>query len=372
MCTPGCPFHGKRFPTNRPRRTLPTSTTRVLRSQTNAAQATPTKVTKPKPKARRRRLDPWAPKRKVNPNPNPKPRPPPRTHFTCRICIEEYTADQFPKWFSFKRGIRESLEVPSDCMAHLARNPRRRKTDPVCKGCIGNTMAARLDTLGARQVGVGCVEPGCETPWTWELIMRYMPGGAAMEKFNMDMFEVWKQESTPNMVTCISPGCGAVGLPDMSAPGYPQIACGSCALRQCAECLVPWHADLTCTERKAQHVNEKMSAPEKETLELMQAKDAKRCPNCQLVIEKDGGCNSMLCIGCQKYFNWATAGKKPRSMNGRVIISNTIRTASAVLGAKKAEPFTHIDPYMHHSGPVVCELDALQGATTAPVVAAAA
>jgi hypothetical protein len=42
---------------------------------------------------------------------------------------------------------------------------------------------------------------------------------------------------------------------------------------------------------------------------LMQTKDGKRCPNCFLVIEKDGGCNSMFCTGCQKYFNWATAGK---------------------------------------------------------------
>jgi hypothetical protein len=317
-CTPGCPLHGRTRPAGKPTRTPPASTTRVLRSKTTAAQARPTKVTKPKPKGRR--LDPWAPKRKVNPN--PKPRPPPRTHFTCRICIEEHTADQFPMWFSSIRRLRRPLDVPMNCVAHLARNPSRRKIDPVCKGCIGNTMAARLDTLGARQVGVGCLEPGCETPWSWEFIMRYMPGGAPMEKFNLGMFEVWKQESAPNMVTCISPGCGAVGLPDMSAPGYPQIACGSCAVRFCAECLVPWHIDLTCTERAAQHVDEKMTGSEKETLQLMQAKDAKRCPNCQLVIEKDGGCNSMHCIGCQKYFNWATAGKKLLSMQGECIVSN--------------------------------------------------
>jgi hypothetical protein len=52
-----------------------------------------------------------------------------------------------------------------------------------------------------------------------------------------------------------------------------------------------------------------MTDMEKETLELMQTKDGKRCPNCYLVIEKDGGCDSMFCTGCHKYFNWATAGK---------------------------------------------------------------
>jgi hypothetical protein len=303
-------------PTRRPLRVaVPTENTRILRSQTTT-QTPPPKVTKPKPKSRRRRADPWGSKRnKRKVNPNPKPRAPPRTHFTCRICVEEQKTDQFPTWIPPRRQrwMSGGSDVPMDCIAHLGRNPSRRKIDPVCKGCIGNTMAARLDTLGARQVGVGCLEPGCNVPWHWDFIMKYMPHGAPLEKFNVEMFEVWKQEVTPNLVTCISPNCGAVGLPDMSSPGYPQISCGSCAVRFCAQCLVPWHVDITCAERAAKHVDEKMSDPEKDTLKLMQTKDAKRCPNCQLVIEKDGGCNSMFCIGCQKFFNWATAGMYPYS-----------------------------------------------------------
>jgi len=50
-----------------------------------------------------------------------------------------------------------------------------------------------------------------------------------------------------------------------------------------------------------------MTDPEIETLRLMQSKDGKRCPNCYLVIEKDGGCNSVRCTGCNRYFNWEVA-----------------------------------------------------------------
>jgi hypothetical protein len=48
-------------------------------------------------------------------------------------------------------------------------------------------------------------------------------------------------------------------------------------------------------------------------------------------------------------------------------------TASAVPGAKKAEPWTHNDPYLHRPGtlPVVCEMDAMQKSTATPVAAAA-
>lgn len=297
--------------TKQTKQTVPTPpvprSTRVLRSH-NVLQPTLSKVTKPKPKARRRRLDPWTSKRKANPN--PKPRPPPRTHFICRICIEEQTTDQFPTWIGKRLRQRAwPMEVPLNCIEHLGRNPNRRKINPVCRTCIGRTMSARLDLVGAARVGVGCLEPGCEVSWSWDFIMKYLPGGAPLEKFNMEMMDVWRRDSDTNLVTCITPNCNAIGLPDPEAPGYPQVSCHSCALRYCVRCLVPWHADRTCTEHGAKKVEELMTDVEKETLKLMQTKDGKRCPHCYIVIEKEGGCNSMFCSGCQKYFNWATAGK---------------------------------------------------------------
>ena len=319
--------------------TQPQRSDRVLRSGTTRAAADAVagaKVTKPK---RRRRLDPWTPKRKANPSRTPRPRPPPPTHFTCRICIEEQPINEFVRWVPPKRGRWASqLDVPFDCIAHLARIPRRKKIDPVCKTCIGHSMSARLDTLGARQVGTGCLEPGCKNLWNHEYIMRYFPRGEALEKYNMELFDVWLEDATPKPMTCLSPTCSAMGLPDTSAPGFPQVTCHDCSFRACAQCLVPWHEDTTCTEFSAKRIDEKMTDPEKETLELMQTKDGKRCPNCHLVIEKDGGCDSMFCMGCKKYFNWATA-------------------ASAILGARKALPVIHSSPYWQNQGTVVCEMD---------------
>ncbi|KAL5116119.1 hypothetical protein ACEQ8H_006015 [Pleosporales sp. CAS-2024a] len=337
-----------------PRKPATTATTRVLRSHTKV-QPYSAKAVKAKSKKRCPRRDPWT--RKPKPNPNYKP----RTHATCRICAEEQTVNQFPTWVSRNRRNMVSLQagtgnVPPDCVEHLGRNPNRRKIDPVCRSCIGWAMAARLDTLGARFVGIGCMEPGCSTPWNWDSIMHYMPPGEPLEKFNLAMFQVWKQDAGDAIVTCIAPGCGAMGWAQVDSPGYPQVSCHSCAFRFCVRCLVPEHKGLTCFEHRATTVDDMMSDTEKETLQLMQTKDGKRCPNCYLVIEKAGGCDSMLCGGCHKYFNWATA-------------------ASAILGAKKAEPWTHEDPYMHTADAVsiVCEMDAVQkstmaAATTVPVV----
>ena len=92
-----------------------------------------------------------------------------------------------------------------------------------------------------------------------------------------------------------------------------------------------------------------MSDSEKEILALMQSKDGKRCPNCQLVIEKDGGCPSMFCSGCKKYFNWETA-------------------ASAVPGTKKALPVASGTGYWQMPGMMVCEVDRLEGKVREPAV----
>jgi hypothetical protein len=281
-----------------PRPLLPaTTTTRVLRSQTKATAQRPSEATDrgvTKIKSRRRRLDPWTPKRK--PKKDSKPRASPAIHFTCRICVSSLPRDSFIRWVPLKRWHGKPLDAPLPCIRHLAPSPYRRIIDPVCKTCIGSTMAARLDMLGARRVGSGCVEPGCSEEWPWEMILKYFPS-SKLEAFNLASFEHWRTDT--DLFNCLASDCSFTGLLDPNAPGYPQVECpvSTCRARSCATCLTPWHVDQTCAEVKSAALIAQMSNPEKETLALMQSKDGKRCPNCQLVVEKDGGCSSMFCSG---------------------------------------------------------------------------
>lgn len=270
------------------RPTMPKNS-RVLRSHATQLETTSSKPTKPK--KRRSRADPWAPKRK--PNPSSRPRPPPPSHFTCRICIEEQPSTEFVKWVPPNQGrVGPAIEVPFSCIAHLARNPRKRTINPVCKTCIGKSISAKLDTHGVRQVSRGCLEPGCDATWQQQFLMRYL-NGEALDKYNVAMFEVWKVDVRPPLVTCVSAICNASGLPDVLAPGFPQVSCHECATRSCAQCKVLWHQGVSCAEYSAKAMNENMTEPDNEILQLMQSKDGRRCPNCQLVIIKDGGCDSM-------------------------------------------------------------------------------
>lgn len=168
--------------------------------------------------------------------------------------------------------------------------------------------------------------------------MEYFPADR-LEAFNLASFETWRADA--DLYVCPAPTCGVTALIDPFAPGYPHVECPvqSCKVRSCATCRTPWHAGQTCAEIRAAEVMSHITDSEKETLTLMQARDAKRCPNCQLVIEKDGGCPSMFCVGCRKYFNWDAA-------------------ASAVPGAKKALPVASAgQAYWQGAGRVACEAD---------------
>ncbi|KAL6705638.1 hypothetical protein ACN47E_006585 [Coniothyrium glycines] len=321
----------------------PSGSTRILRSNTaKSTLATSHASGVTKPTKRRARADPWTPKRKPNPNPRPRPRRPPPTHYTCRICIEEQPAAHFVPWSPLRRrGWTMESGAPPNCIDHLAPNPRKKTTGPVCKSCISASMSARLDMLGARQLYTGCLEPSCTQPWTHEFIVSYLsPLNATLEKFNLAMFQVWKQDAVPMLFTCVSPSCGAQGLPDPQAAGYPQVTCTECSHRSCAQCNVQWHPDQTCAEYAARSIDKTLSHPELETLKLMQTKDGRRCPNCALVIEKDGGCDSMLCMACHKYFNWESA-------------------PSVVAGQRKAVPYLFSAPYWDTPAPQECEMDGL-------------
>jgi hypothetical protein len=204
-------------------------------------------------------------------------------------------------------------------------------------------MAAKMEMTGARTVSAGCLEPGCSQHWDNYYIMKFLPLDS-LEAYNMGMLPVFTE--SVNLFRCVSDSCSGIGMLDPSSPGFPQIQCADCSLRQCSTCKVPWHTDISCADQAAKPINDQMTDPEKETLMLMQTKDGKRCPNCYIVIEKDGGCHNMQCLSCKTYFNWYSA-------------------ASAVPGTKPADMPQWLD-----GAPAVCEVDALadEGAARISIV----
>lgn len=235
------------------------------------------------------------------------PRPPKPTHNACHICFDELPVADFPRYIPpGERNADNPTDIPFGCIPHMARDPEcTTMYNAICNACIGQSMVGTHEIFGAKRVSTGCAFVlDCQTHWDFDFIMRYFPKGAPLEKYNMDMMNVYIHEH--DFVQCINRACDALGLRDDSSPGYPQVQCPSdtCKTRFCISCRVPWHEGLSCQEWTADNGKED---EDQVTLKLAQSRNAKRCPNCYLVVEKGKGCDRMMCGYCQRFFTWGDA-----------------------------------------------------------------
>ncbi|APA11672.1 hypothetical protein sscle_08g064420 [Sclerotinia sclerotiorum 1980 UF-70] len=64
---------------------------------------------------------------------------------------------------------------------------------------------------------------------------------------------------------------------------------------------MPWHTGLTCNQYNTRE-RERLQQ-EEASLQLME-KATKQCPQCQVRIEKNDGCDHMTCRSCKHEFCW--------------------------------------------------------------------
>jgi len=62
-----------------------------------------------------------------------------------------------------------------------------------------------------------------------------------------------------------------------------------------------WHSDATCEQYKQWKIENNESESRFAT---WAASHTQNCPKCSAKIEKNGGCNHMLCLQCNHEFCW--------------------------------------------------------------------
>ena len=110
----------------------------------------------------------------------------------------------------------------------------------------------------------------------------------------------WEKEA--NFVSCATPGCSFGLLFDIPADFdkcLPIISCPQCRRKTCAKHRIAWHTGKTCTKYD-KYLEQKAFNNDKKASKLIQQK-CKRCPNCQVAIEKNGGCDHMNCTRVRLY-----------------------------------------------------------------------
>lgn len=107
----------------------------------------------------------------------------------------------------------------------------------------------------------------------------------------------------PDFRRCLAPKCGS-GQVHADDDG-PLFICYACGTKMCIHHQVRWHEGDTCREYDYRMDGTQKKKEEKAS-EATKKKTTKACPSCQAPIEKNDGCDHMVCK-CSHNFSWKKA-----------------------------------------------------------------
>jgi len=166
-----------------------------------------------------------------------------------------------------------------------------------CSTCMVLHIRSKLQE---KMVTIHCPEPSCSeylSPQQCQLILPKQ----TLEEWCLALVE--EEIPSSQRFYCPFKDCSALLLRDVPEVGsstgaaavvIKESECPECNRLFCAQCSVPWHAGLDCSDL------EKLSPSEREgddllLLKLAKEKDWQQCGKCGRIVEKTSGCCHMIC-----------------------------------------------------------------------------
>lgn len=164
----------------------------------------------------------------------------------------------------------------------------------VCYDCVYQTIVVKLGSSISDPVT--CPELTCPSILSADdvrHILTHDDNTALLNRYDTYLTSTLL-EKMPEFIWCAY-ACGSGQL----HPSFtPKVRCVVCQRSTCFFHHVPWHRGLTCKEYD-------MFGPSEEAVTLKYLKTfAKKCPTCQVNIEKNKGCDHMTCTRCWTEFCW--------------------------------------------------------------------
>ncbi|CAH1442393.1 unnamed protein product [Lactuca virosa] len=168
-----------------------------------------------------------------------------------------------------------------------------------CSDCISGHVSAKIKE---NITNVKCPDPKCKEVIGPEHCRAIVP---------KEVLERWEEALCESLILgsekfyCPFKDC-SVMLVDDGGESVTSSECPNCHRLFCAQCKVAWHSEMDCTE--FQSLNEDERNPEDIMLmQLAKSKEWRRCPSCNIIVEKQEGCHRIscrcgnhFCYGCGK------------------------------------------------------------------------
>mmetsp|Transcript_19765 Transcript_19765/g.32478 ORF Transcript_19765/g.32478 Transcript_19765/m.32478 type:complete len:570 (-) Transcript_19765:2669-4378(-) len=200
-----------------------------------------------------------------------------------------------------------------------------------------------------------CPARGCKaivSPSVWAKVLQAPPlmdgdGAITKNKETLKRYQRFLAHSfvdiNKNVKWCPGKNCGCA----IQASGaVTEVKCTGCNSLFCFKCGLESHAPVSCS---ALALWMEKCSNESETANWILA-NTKKCPGCNLRIEKNQGCNHMVCTQCKFDFCWVCSGEWSLhgTNTGGYYNCNVYRSDSSGGDNDKDKAKRELDRYLHY------------------------
>jgi len=147
----------------------------------------------------------------------------------------------------------------------------------------------------------------CKQPFKIEdVLLKLTP--YQQEAINTVLFDVYLRK-TDDIRKCPNSNCSYAGMIDPSTPCRKKL--------ECSDCGTQWREKVhyTTAEKMMDFVINRNVKKNEILSTLWEEMFTRRCPKCNVSIQKSGGCNHMTCKKCQYEFCWLCYQKHQKHSN---------------------------------------------------------
>jgi len=160
---------------------------------------------------------------------------------------------------------------------------------PFCTKCISKYVKVLRKE---KVVTVKCPDPECSIDLKPENLQSILP-----KKVIVDWESAICESSIDfnQKIYCPYKNCSLLLVNDgeEGVTGCECCNCPSCHRLFCAQCKVPWHADMNCEE--FQKIGQAEYKLDRKFLTLAKRRKWQRCPKCSMHVQRASGCKHMTC-----------------------------------------------------------------------------
>ena len=157
-----------------------------------------------------------------------------------------------------------------------------------CSACLRHFLDSAVDI---NQFPLTCVadDGHCQVTIAISIIQQLL-GPVSFERLLKAAYNFYVSQRPMEFKFCRTPDCTQI-YRSTSQDAAMRLRCPSCSEEVCSACGDETHDGSTCDEFKRRKVEEGQT----DAWVAAQGERVKKCPQCKVLIEKDGGCNRVDC-----------------------------------------------------------------------------